>query len=1808
MTDAFTQHGSGDGGADAGPVTGPVGGPVFAVSVQHEGRVNFAMHQRGVPLVSMVEVLNTSAGAADDVTVTLSLENADADPVVLRVDRLGPGEPLRVAGEGPRLRGDRLAQRSEAERTALRVHVSWRASAGAGGAGEMAGAAGAAGARSEQAASFPLVVLPHDHWPGAGYHPELTAAFVTPNHERIAGLLRDARAHLGRLSGRDALDGYQSASRQRAAQIAEACFGALRGWDVGYVNPPASFETEGQRVRLVDRVWRERLGTCLDLSLLLAGVWEQAGLHPLVLLPEGHALAGVWTRGTSARDAVLDDAAQVRNLVALGDVVPVESTVLTRRGGTFAAAVEAGRACLASAGGSFLAVDVVGARRRGVRPLPLALEGDGAGGAGVAGGGGARPAGVDGGKTSSRGVTELPEVALADRAAGGATGGAAGGASVQGSSATGVDESPHERALRWQNRLLDLSLRNRLINFRATGRTIRLLVPDVARLEDLLAGESRVVVVPRSEGDDAVRVAELESGRVASAEGPAETSRRLLALFRTSKAATEETGSNPLHLALGMLRWYEADASEAPRFAPLVLLPVRLYRIAAGGGYRYEIGLSEEPLRPNVTLLEKLRSEYGVDTRGLDDLPEDDSGLDLPLIFRRFRAAVVGARRWEIEESAHLGLFSFTKFLMWRDLKENEARLSGAGLVARLLRRGGADDGGPLPDAAAMDDAAPPGELLCTRDADSSQLAAVQASAQGRTFVLEGPPGTGKSQTITNIIAHAVASGRRVLFVAEKLAALTVVRARLERDGLGPFCLELHSAKASKKEVMAQIEARLALVPPGPEMDWSATVRSLRDAQARLNGYAAALHGPRRSGESLHAVLGRLARARSSAGAVALPDLPAAGATAEQLATWREVAASLGRAAAAVGGPSRHALRGLGVSRWSFELPGAAARAIGQAEAAALALGTALGRFAEACGAAGVRMLREEASVGHAVALAAALLEAVVADGSLLLGPGAGASRGFARRAVELGEAACRLRDELLGRYEPEWLEMDHLEAAARLRSAAGLPWPIGAVATALARGRLKKYARGAALPATDVVLADLERARERRGVVAELAAHVAGRAEAGWLPPRGADAPREAWAGAAASVAWAERVAGAAMGVGRDAAGVGVAERLVAVACDGAVREAAAGAARAVVDASAAWGSAWAALNGLLGPAALGGDAGEPGAGPGPGPGAEWAWTDRVGACLRRWSGGLDGLNAWCVWRGACEAAGAQGLGPLVAALERGELAAEGVSEAFERAFGEPWFNANADADPVIRGFNAERHNADVAAFRELDRAAIGGASGVIASRVAGAGAGVAEAELALIRREVQKKRRHLPTRRLIASTTQALPVLKPCFLMSPLSVAQYLDPSLPPFDLVIFDEASQIPVWDAVGAMVRGRSVIVVGDARQLPPTRFFSIGEGEGDEEIEDGPGEIDEDMESILDECNAAGVPSLRLRWHYRSRHETLIAFSNRHYYNDDLQTFPSPQERSEELGVTLRHVADGVYDRGGDRTNAVEARRVVEDVVERLRAHGGRESVGIVTFNIAQRALIEDLLDEKRREHPEIEPYFTAAVEEPVFVKNLENVQGDERDAIVFSVGYGPDASGTFGMNFGPLNQQGGERRLNVAVTRARRRLVVFSSLRAEQIDLRRTDAVGVRHFRAFLEYAERGPGALAHTGETLRRGAAAFDLEHAVRDALVERGWAVDTRIGCAGYRIDLGVRHPRRPGEYVLGIECDGASYRAAATARDRDRLRGEVLAGLGWRMARVWSIEWRLHQRGCVERLEAAIRAGLGEGEGEVESGVGA
>lgn len=1327
--------------------------------------------------------------------------------------------------------------------------------------------------------------------------------------------------------------------------------------------------------------------------------------------------------------------------------------------------------------------------------------------------------------------------------------------------------------------LLDLSTRNRLLALPKPGRSRGVIILDDEDADfvvaELLAGkafgfeasgehqpeppaEGRAAkpkrstrrTKPKAEGVAVAKVGETREEwqtdyDLRACVSPEELTRRLRDLMQDARTAREETGIATLSLGIGTLAWRDPGTPTTERLAPLALLPVTLEREGVSQSFRLRAaGLD---VQENLSLRQKLASEFRL------ALPDFDAAAYDPTAWADAVQAAIGAREgWGVDaDGLALGLFSFAKFLMWRDLDPAQ----NPGLLEHEVVRalvGGAmlQAAPPFPDDADVDAEIRVERLDHVVDVDGSQALAAEAVRRAGHVVIQGPPGTGKSQTITNIIAQAVLDGRSVLFVAEKLAALEVVQRRLASVGLGPACLELHSEKQSKRAVLDELRATLAL-PPRPRPDREALVKRLGALRARLNGHAAAMAAPvGASGRPLHAVAGRLVALRAAAARPPEFTLPAAGWTATRIAEARHAVEELATRAAegAPASPWRGvtaALPPTDQERLLARLP-ALIRAITGGAAALAPAAAALGRPAT-----GPDAARALLALSRAVAAAPPHDREAMAHPAWAADPAP--LRALAADAA-LVEAAARDPRLLPGALEAAGIA----EARAALAEGGGIFGFLSGTQRA-AKALAARVAANPAdpLPALDAALA----AQAARARIA--AAEPTARAAFGTLWGGGA-------APLAALVAWREQ-AGAEAAAALAAAMPAVAEAPAQAALD-AVAELTA---QSGLDLAEGFGRADPPLS-------------------------------DIAARLGDWAAAPEGLGAWLGWRRAVAEAGPD-LAPLVERLEDGRLPPEQAATAFDYALDEALLKAAMRARPELAAFDGDAFDRLVADFAEADRARVEltrrEAAWCHAERLAQVRAGAPG--YAVLKGEFEKKRGHLPVRALLDRAGSAMQLAKPVFMMSPLSVAQFLAPPPPSedrsadrrgglnrpathlrpgltFDLLVVDEASQIEPVDALGAIARCRQVVVVGDDRQMPPTRFFQRmtgEEGEGEEELDDAPVAA-RDVESILGLANARGVPNVMLRWHYRSRHESLIATSNAEFYDGRLMVLPSPRARSATLGLSLVPV-DGRWESGAG-VNRIEAEAVARAVLAHAKDTPG-DSLGVAAFSVKQRDAILDAVEKLRRENPDSENFFAAHEHEPFFVKNLENVQGDERDSIMISIGYARGADGKLAMRFGPLSADGGERRLNVLITRAKKRCVVFSGIAADDIDLDRAAGRGVAALKTFLRFAAAAQNR-AQAGE-----AAATPLAGVIAAEIRALGKEAAARIGTSGLFLDVAAREGE---DFVLGVEADAGDWAAVRAARDRERGRPAALGMMGWKLHRAWSLAWL--QRPEAER--ARLRAALG------------
>jgi very-short-patch-repair endonuclease len=1714
---------------------------------------SFAMHQANVPVIGELRLRNHSDDNFDCITVELTSEPPIIATRRWTFDRVRARTEVTPADRTISLDGGLLYRLTERMRATVTIRVIQ-------------------GGTLLDSFTDEIVALSRHEWGGSVSTPELLAAFVTPNDPGVAEIIRDASDKLREAGRAPQMNGYQSQSRERVWEMAAAIWSAVAARRLIYAEPPASFEKAGQKVRLPSEVLTSRLATCLDTAVLFAAALEQTGLQPMLCLTKGHALTGVWLQPTTLLGMTTDDASDLRNYIELKELILFETTVATSEPpATFTQALTLGKNQIRpDLDEDFvLALDIKQARARQVLPLPAEIERT-----------------VDGEQTKYLSPPldmppSLPSFAM--------------------DTENVVPDTAEGRLDAWKRKLLDLTKRNRLLNLKPSKTAIQLVCADAGKLEDALANGGKITVVPldtlsgRGGGRDEehVRMQQkvdyelelarqaLENNQLPARLDDATLKAGVVELFRKSKSDMEEGGANTLFLAIGMLRWRESETATSWHLAPLLLVPVRLERATAASPPRLVQHTDDTVF--NMTLLEMLRKDFELRVPQLEGtLPTDDHGVDVDLVMRLVRTAIRDVPGWEVRNETVLSTFSFAKYLMWKDLNDHTDLLRDTAFVKHMIDTP-REMYGRTPTFIPVcehDDRIDPASLMAPLSCDSSQVAAICASGLEGDFVLEGPPGTGKSQTITNLIAHNLGLGRKVLFVAEKMTALNVVHDRLRKIGLGDFCLELHSSKANKKDVLAQLDRAWTNRGEATVEAWDRAAAKLGKTRSELNGLVRALHTAGSTGISPREAIARASTSRF-APTVSLdwkPELEAdrAGDVAG-LGRLRELARKLGQAFSGTTPEDMVAFSSLTQTDWSYQWQSqlvSAARVLIEAIDGATKAGLAFLEGAKLPGSTeNLTELLRLCDLAAAIPLAGSMnLQAMLAtDG--------GDVADQLRKATGILSAYRETASKLSSTYDDAAITTDAITFIKQsLASAEAKFWPF----SIFARKKALKEAMHqlGAGPQMDLSkdLRTLETLAEHRTQM---------NSAANALPPlalwRGLDTDISQ---VEALMRHGEAVRVATNKLARDPVELAeLRQRTRILFVDG--RELlkpgmpVAVAAERLIATRSTLETAVADFCNLA------------------------KVTDRKTVALTLLKGlattvteRVVRLNPWCRWQECRERALIAGLHGLVKALEIGLIKPDETTSAFDVSYARWLAPLLLDSRPELRLFSSVEHARMLSEFRKLDEELGKLAAETIRARVSTAIPRKSQTDVSagfsMLRREVQRKIGHSPVRKLVSEMGEALTRLTPCLLMSPHSVAQFLPAGQHKFDLVVFDEASQIAVWDAIGAIARGRNAVIVGDPKQMPPTNFFSRSSDSDDRADIDATSTNIGDLESILDEGLATGMYHHRLTGHYRSQHESLIAFSNHRYYAGQLVTYPAAGTQSSM--VSLRR-CNGAYQKGGKgRTNPEEAKAVVAEIVARLtdpvRAN---QTIGVVTMNSEQQRLIRNLLDDERRRLPALEGAFRdRSGEEVEMVYNLETVQGHERDVIMLSIGYGPTVAGgrTMSMNFGPLNRTGGERRLNVAVTRAIREVVVFASFGPDMIDISRTSATAVHDLKAYLDFAQRGPVALVKE-ETFAGGVDDFEsvFEEQVASLLRARGWTVQTQIGVSKFRIDLGIVHPERPGRFLAGVECDGATFHSSPTARDRDRIRHAILSSLGWELVRLWSTDFFLDPDAAIGRVHDAL-----------------
>lgn len=1149
----------------------------------------------------------------------------------------------------------------------------------------------------------------------------------------------------------------------------------------------------------------------------------------------------------------------------------------------------------------------------------------------------------------------------------------------------------------WMQRLFDLSRRNNLLYFRGlkTG-TLNLSNAEPGALHDLLAEQ----LVPLT--------------RLTPTLDPTQTASRVQEIARRARINMEEKGLQTMFVALGMATWPAPDGGR-PALAAVLLVPVA---IESRGRESRLISLRRSgDIQINPVLLHVLDTEYACSISSdalLHSLKDtENTSFNYEEVFQQFaRQASERIADFKINYLAMLSNFSFQKMAMVNELRERAAELAAHDIIAAIAGDAQAREGVRRVrrsiDSKQLDKTLPDSEFLVL-DADSSQQQVIAAVLEGQHGVIQGPPGTGKSQTITNLITALVADGKRVLFVAEKRAALEVVLRRLEKVNLGHLALDLHGADVSRREVISRVAKNLLLVGDVLPVKSQPLHQRFSDLRTRLNEHVQRVHIPRApAGISVYQLEGRL---------LGLPD------TVQTTVRWT------GAALAGLDAKAFEAVRDLLAEAQGF---------------AGLFLHNDASPWTGATvenGDAAQRAVTVVTRISQELQTTSALLAAIIRETQLPMPT----SPEHAQQLVALLDEAAAVSVD----YQPDLFKQDF-----------------------------------------DTLLNDFEPAR--RGVIARLVAqsfnskYRKARTTVLTLRHTGAASIAQMYAEVDAARALHNRWQQISQGVSQP---------------------------HTVADRAALRQSLDTLLNDLrvIGTMLRRDDL------------EQWSF-DTISALIQRLY--ADNYTPYRLVRlhEIEQIIQRYGAGTIITELRRTKPPTVDWPLIFEYAWLRSCLDQVFSTDPSLAAFFGQSHQTVVDEFRTKDEERLKLAAARVRRAHAERVVGVMNAnpeQAALVRREAEKKTRHVPLRTLLAQAPDVLTALFPCWMASPLSISQLTGTDRQYFDVVIFDEASQVTPEDAVTALLRAKQVVVAGDKHQLPPTMFFAAGEDEN--------GESDdvaamEGFESLLDMLSSFLEPWM-LQWHYRSQDEALIAFSNRHIYGDRLVTFPGPggPPAVEHIPVEPTPGQDGQEESVSD-----EVRRVVGLVLDHASTRPN-DTLGVIAMGIKHAQRIEAALDNALRSRPELDDFFSVMRPERFFVKNLERVQGDERDAIILSVGYGKDRSGKLPYRFGPLLTQGGERRLNVAITRARKRMTLVSSFDHFDMDPDRSAARGVELLRLYLQYAASNGKVL---GDNNASGIPLNPFEADIFDTLSTHGIPLLPQWGVSGYRIDMVAQHPERPGQ----------------------------------------------------------------------------
>lgn len=1335
---------------------------------------------------------------------------------------------------------------------------------------------------------------------------------------------------------------------------------------------------------------------------------------------------------------------------------------------------------------------------------------------------------------------------------------------------------------RLRRKLLDLTLRNQLLHFRPRTRSIEVVNASTFNVyQNIILNKNKMQFIPnKKEKSKKSRSKFLniwehppldininlndDDRNLQTNLTPSDLQKRLFYINQQARTMFQEQGYNILYLVLGFLEWEDVAKGNELRKAPLILIPVDLERKKVGKSF--SLSWNEDDIQDNISLEAKLKEE-GI-TLPKFDKPKSKEGFFK--YFNDVKKSISSMKNWKIKDEIALGFFSFTKFVMYRDLDPTEwdehVDLTEKELIKSIFNPDIHESDIPF-DENEVDTLLNYKDMYHVLDADSSQISVIEDVKNNRNLVVEGPPGTGKSQTIVNLIGELLAQEKSVLFVSEKMAALEVVKSRLDNVGLGKFCLELHSHNTRKKQILKELNSSLN-DDKIFEIESEDVIRRLESLKYELNDYNDILHERNYLINLSPFELYGMKENASAYFSKKEKTMPLVIVESPEIISKKEledIIIQLENLSELYNTIPQGTNSWINCSPKSL-LPN-------DLREIDIRLDNALNSLKEFKSNSSIIYDKYGINNPSTIAEYREIIKAMelmenipLVDGKILSKNQWSEDYTEAKKLINLLEEAKESK-KLLSKFNENISDIDIDELLKEFKKSSSSRLKLFNSTYKGLKEEISSYYKNKIPNSDRSIIRDLESAKKHSKILNELEkSEIKGINLFGDLWHVDVDINElkkvEKWmidfnkllSKSIFTNDTIELLSNEFFDISNSydkdsfiQSGNDFIENLDKL--------------KSKLNARSSIIFKRKSDNVPLD-----------------------KWEEQ----LNQWKKQLPSLNIWTQYLDTKNIALKNKSGIFVKTIEEKSIDRNDVKPLVEGNFADSLLNKIFNENKHLISFIGELHENRIEEFRQLDmkileinRKRIFNKLNSNLPQVYGSRSSSEESVLA---GEFSRKKGHLSVRKLLEKAGGTIKNIKPCFMMSPLSIAQYLDPTNTNliFDVVIFDEASQVKPEDALGAFMRAKTAVVMGDTQQLPPTSFFDkMGYEEDDEE------EVAKstDMESILHLCKLA-FPVKMLKWHYRSRHESLINVSNNEFYDKQLLVYPSPSYNDEDLGLKFIYDEKSVYDRGNTSANKIEAENVVKEIFKHLNRYGDSKSLGVGTFSISQRNAILEELEIERKNHPELEQFFSENKKERFFVKNLETIQGDERDVILISIGYGFDKEKNLGLNFGPLNQDGGERRLNVLITRAREKCIVFSNFKANDINLTHNSPFGVKALKSFLEYADNSSkGTLKQTPTSEK------PFEDAINSFLTEKGYEVHKNVGSSKFRVDLAIVSKDNPGQYILGIECDGKIYNSSKVSRDRDRLREQILKGLGWNIYHLWSTDWYRNRELSKEKLLLSI-----------------